>query len=324
MSLVRRTAVVALVLAYAHTVFGAIVRISGSAMGCGDHWPDCNGSLVPAFTSRTLVIEVTHRYLAVALLGVPTLALVLVAIAHWRTPGIRGAGGVLRAALLALAFVIVAALVGMALVMYGLTGGPAVALHYVVALATLAALTLAAQRAGGLGARHVAADHGVAPAKTFRGARAAAVLVFLTVLFGALTANVPGAAESCQGFPWCREGVAPGGALYIELVHRVLALLVALHLLGLAIGSARRLDAPPVVRAARLAVLIVVLQLAVAAALVELSLPAPLQSLHQAVGTLLWVSVVSLTGLAKRAVVSQTARGERSAPFAGDIEGALA
>ncbi len=242
-SIVRRTALVALVLAYVHTVFGAVVRISGSAMGCGDNWPDCNGSLLPALTNRTLVIEVTHRYSAVALLGVPIFALVLVAIAHWRTPGIRGRGGVLRAALLAAALVIVAALVGMALVVHGLTGGPAVALHYVIALATLAALTLAAQRAGGLGASDVEFD-GLAPAKTYRGALAAAIMVFITVVFGSLTANIPGAAQSCQGFPWCREGmVSTGSVLFVQLAHRVLAFLVALHLLGFTIGSARRLAA---------------------------------------------------------------------------------
>jgi heme a synthase len=321
---VRRTALVALVLAYVHTVFGAVVRISGSAMGCGDHWPDCNGSLLPSLTNRTLVIELTHRYSAVALLGVPTLALVLVAIAHWRTPGIRGRNGVLRAALLAAALVIMAALVGMALVVRGLTGGPAVALHYVIALATLAALTRATQRAGGMGASGVESD-GLAPAKTYRGALAAAILVLITVVFGSLTANIPGAAQSCQGFPWCREGiVSTGSVLFVQLAHRVLAFLVALHLLGFTIGSARRLAAKPIIRAAQLALLIVVLQLGAAAALVELHLPPVLQSLHQALGTLLWVSTVSLAGLAKRAMAVQTAPAALSDRSAVETAGAVA
>jgi heme A synthase len=64
---VRRTAAVALGIAFVHIVFGAIVRISGSGMGCGDNWPKCYGYWVPPFDRPDLIIEVTHRYLAAAL-----------------------------------------------------------------------------------------------------------------------------------------------------------------------------------------------------------------------------------------------------------------
>ena len=64
---VRRLAYVALLVAFAHIVFGAIVRISGSGMGCGDNWPKCYGYWIPPMTRPDLIIEVTHRYLAVAL-----------------------------------------------------------------------------------------------------------------------------------------------------------------------------------------------------------------------------------------------------------------
>ena len=43
MTVTRRLAYLALFLAYAQIVFGAIVRITDSGMGCGDHWPKCNG-----------------------------------------------------------------------------------------------------------------------------------------------------------------------------------------------------------------------------------------------------------------------------------------
>ena len=51
-------------------------------------------------------------------------------------------------------------------------------------------------------------------------------------------------------------------------------------------------------RAAQAGALLVVLQLTIAAALVELHLPPALQSLHQAVGTMLWVVLVACTVLA--------------------------
>jgi len=44
----------------------------------------------------------------------------------------------------------------------------------------------------------------------------------------------------------------------------------------------------------------VLVQLVVAAALVEMQLPALIRSLHQAVGTLVWVAVVILAMLSRR------------------------
>ena len=41
MRTIRTIGYVALLLGFAQVVFGAIVRITGSGMGCGDHWPDC-------------------------------------------------------------------------------------------------------------------------------------------------------------------------------------------------------------------------------------------------------------------------------------------
>ncbi len=32
---------------YLLIILGAIVRITGSGMGCGEHWPLCNGKLLP-------------------------------------------------------------------------------------------------------------------------------------------------------------------------------------------------------------------------------------------------------------------------------------
>ena len=68
MKAVRRLSIVALVVACLQLVFGAIVRISGSGMGCGDNWPKCYGYWFPPFSRPDLVVEVSHRYLASILL----------------------------------------------------------------------------------------------------------------------------------------------------------------------------------------------------------------------------------------------------------------
>ncbi|MDH3730108.1 MAG: COX15/CtaA family protein [Acidimicrobiia bacterium] len=39
---------------------GAVVRATGSGAGCGSHWPQCNGSIVPAGTTES-IIEFAHR-----------------------------------------------------------------------------------------------------------------------------------------------------------------------------------------------------------------------------------------------------------------------
>jgi hypothetical protein len=55
-------------------------------------------------------------------------------------------------------------------------------------------------------------------------------------------------------------------------------------------------------------------QLVVAAAMVELQLPAHLRSLHQAVGTLVWVAVVILAMLSRRGTLGVGVPASRLAP----------
>lgn len=312
----RRVAILALICTFVQTAVGAIVRISGSGMGCGEHWPDCNGAWIPALTDYRVLIEVTHRYLAVGAVVASTVALVALALARREIPGVSGRGGVLRPAVLALVLEVAAALVGSAVVLMALSNRYVIAVHYAIAMATLAALVLAAQAAGGLGAGSVGL--GNASPKTYRAARAGAALAFVTVVFGALTANVYGAATSCLGFPWCRlgmttgvDGGSPGDvyvffrpliALSIQLAHRGLAVLLALHILGLAIATTKRHEARPVVRTCYLALGVIAIQIAVAATMVEHGLPPVLQSLHQVTGTFLWVVVFALAALAGRAL----------------------
>src|SRR5258706_16358847 len=91
----RRLGYVALLVGFAQVVFGAIVRITGSGMGCGDHWPDCYGSFTPADNGPSLLVEISHRYGGGAL----SLAIIALAVTAWgrrKEPRGRGAGGGLR------------------------------------------------------------------------------------------------------------------------------------------------------------------------------------------------------------------------------------
>ena len=314
---IRRIGYVALVLGFAQVVFGAIVRITGSGMGCGDHWPDCYGAFTPAHDAPTLLVEISHRYGAAAL-SIAIIALFVITWMKRDEPGVGGTGGTLRPALLALLLVVVAAVFGAITVKLGLNPFVVVT-HLAIAMSLLAVLVVVVVRAGGFGSRSVPARY----QRTLRSGRAAVGLTFLALVLGALTANTPGAAQSCQGFPWCRAILVHGAPLNIQIIHRVIALLLLGHLIGVVAGVRRRAETRVVRVAATSALGVVLLQILVAAAMVELSLPAGLRSLHQALGTALWIVVVALTALAngtaamteiERIVFESPSRGEFATP----------
>src|SRR2546426_750717 len=68
---------------YLLIILGAIVRITGSGLGCGEHWPLCNGKLLPPLDLPTM-IEYGHRLAAAAVSGLVT---ALAAYAWWLRQG---------------------------------------------------------------------------------------------------------------------------------------------------------------------------------------------------------------------------------------------
>jgi heme a synthase len=319
MKSVRGFATGAFVIACLHLVFGAIVRISGSGMGCGDHWPKCYGRWIPPMDRPDLIVEVSHRYLASILL----LALIATFVAAWRHRSellVGGRGGVLRMAGLAVALGFSAALLGAVTVKLG--NAPLATLaHWTVAMSLVAATVATLIRAGGLGGA-VARVGGVS-ARTKRGAFAGATMALLTVVMGGLTAKYPGAAVACQDFPLCgRNPDVVAGAVHVQLTHRVLAVLVVLHLIGLASGIYRRNEATVAKRAVTIAVGLGIAQLVVAAAMVLGHLPPALRSLHEATGVSIWIAAFALAYLARIASGgSAVALTGEIDPLVGDTRG---
>lgn len=135
------------VLAYnvAVVLWGAYVRATGSGAGCGNHWPLCNGEVVPQMASVQRMIEFSHR----ASSGVDTfLILGLLVWAFRAFPKGHAArlGGVLTTT-----FLFTEAILGALLVKFGLVennASPARAFadgaHLVNTLTLLACITLTA------------------------------------------------------------------------------------------------------------------------------------------------------------------------------------
>ena len=272
---------------YLLIVLGAIVRITGSGMGCGDHWPLCNGRLLPPLDDLGTLIEWNHR-LAAALVSI--LVVALAGSAWWlrrdarsATPDVsngpighrprplataRDRPGV--GAYVALALLLVQ--VGLGAVTVKLALPPwTVILHLGTAMLLLAALIVAAQ-----GSR---LTPGLRPGLV------ALALGFATVLFGALTANL-GAASACLGFPLCNGQLAPDGnsLQHVHWTHRLLAYTLFAYTLWWAAHTRERW--------AWGVVGLVVLQIAVGAVMVLLALPPPLQAAHVAVGAAVWAALV--------------------------------
>ena len=86
--LLRRLAWTGSALGLGLIVLGGVVRITGSGMGCGDHWPRCDGEWFPPLDLPTL-IEIGHRW-AAALVSLLVFAVALVGWRRHRTePALR-------------------------------------------------------------------------------------------------------------------------------------------------------------------------------------------------------------------------------------------
>src|SRR6476469_8572879 len=137
---IHRLASTGVVLASCLIVLGGVVRITGSGMGCGDHWPRCDGQWFPPLDLPTL-IEIGHRWVA-ALVSLVVLA---VAIVAWRRH--RDEPSLRTPALLALVLLVVQVLLGAVTVKLALPPWVIIT-HLANAMALLAVLMTVALRAG--------------------------------------------------------------------------------------------------------------------------------------------------------------------------------
>jgi len=124
---------------------GTLVRATGAGAGCGDHWPLCNGTVVQHHPRVDTIIEFTHRIMS----GFSLFA--AVGLLAWTLAGTVRGHLARAAAVAAVVFTVMEAVLGALLVKLGLTAQsqsplrPAyLALHLTNTLLLLAALALTA------------------------------------------------------------------------------------------------------------------------------------------------------------------------------------
>jgi heme A synthase len=131
-------------------LWGAYVRATGSGAGCGNHWPLCNGELLPQPKRIETSIEFTHRLLS----GGALLLIFAMLIWGWKT---SEKGQPVRKGLVASTiFIITEALLGASLVLFGLvttnqsaSRAVVMALHLLNTFFLLASIALTAWWADG-------------------------------------------------------------------------------------------------------------------------------------------------------------------------------
>lgn len=279
-------------------LFGAVVRVTDSGAGCGEDWPRCHGELAHIPRSAPTAIEFTHRVTSFLAL-VAVVALYVVTLR--RRPPLHTAR---RLAFGAVLLILLEALIGAGLVLYGLVEkdrsvARAVAMpaHLVVTFGLTAVLTLAT----------VWRDEPLAVLVRSRArglvAACAAGLVVVSAM-GAVTAlgdTVFPPATTALG---TRIAEDHGGDAHflqrLRVVHPVLAVLVSAFVVEVARRLAKTFG-ERTQTAARAVIALVLLQLALGLLNVYLSAPAWLQIVHLGFALALWIAFVVLAVEAARA-----------------------
>jgi len=300
-------------------VFGGVVRITGSGMGCGDHWPLCNGSLLPPMDLPTF-IEYGHRIFALLVAAL----VVGLAVGAWRrrrgedavAPEASGSWRRLRGfSGLAVGLLLVQILLGAITVWLELPP-MSVILHLGTGMALMATLAVAASEALAPG-RELVRDRASSLAL------GSAVFGYVVVLAGALVANMD-AGPACQGFPACNGSWMPAASsplVHVHWGHRLLAYALVIWSLALPglLERARPGDAS-LKRLAWLNLGAVALQLTVGAWMVLANLQGGLRAAHVGFGALVFLVLVRMAWVARRpAAVPATERADVAAPAGSPV-----
>ena len=271
-------------------LWGAFVRASGSGAGCGNHWPLCNGEVVPIEPGLNTIIEFGHRLTSGAAL------LMVIGLVVWafrafprRHPARMGAG-------LSLVFIIGEALIGAGLVLFELVAQNAsvaraywMAAHLVNTFFLLGAITLTAWwGAGGAGLR--LRRQGTVGIALF----ASLLAMLLLGASGAVTAL----GDTLLLSPNDLAAASAEALAQRRLFHPIIAISVGLLVTGTAVLVARNRRDPGAQLMARTLVGLFLLQLAAGGLNVSLQAPIWLQLTHLLLADAVWIAFVLLTATA--------------------------
>jgi len=286
-------------------LWGAVVRATGSGAGCGNHWPLCNGEVIPLAPRVDTVIEFTHRCMT----GGATF--LVIGLLVWTFRGTVKGQAARVLAVTSMVLLVNEGLLGALLVKLGyVTGNQSagrvvmLSIHLANTLVLLGALTLTARllgtgqmwrELGVRGGRRGWAMFGIGATLVVGVSGSLAALG--DTLFPASSLRAAFAQDFAAGSPWL---------LRLRGVHPASAVIAAVFVVWL-VAQARRAGAGQL---AGLVLALLGFQFALGFADVALLAPVWMQILHLLGADLYWVALVLLA-----AVVVWPSRPAGSADF---------
>ncbi|HXK03369.1 MAG TPA: COX15/CtaA family protein [Verrucomicrobiae bacterium] len=267
-------------------LWGAYVRATGAGAGCGNHWPLCNGEVIPRSAALNTIIEFTHRVTSGIDLAMVALLLVWAFRAFpQRHPARLGA-------VLSAVFLVSEALIGAALVLLEHVARNASAnrawslsTHLVNTLTLLACLTMTAWWGAGNPRSLASGKPVILTAFTLGGV----MVLGITGAIAALGDTLFPARTLSEGFA---QDFDRASNIFLRLrgLHPLIAVAVAAWVLWFAGSTAVR--RPEVRRRARLVLGLLAAQLAAGAMNLLLMAPVAMQMVHLLLADAFWIALV--------------------------------
>lgn len=262
-------------------LMGSLVTKTGSADGCGDTWPLCDGELLPEFQVNAL-IEFSHRLVS----GIVGIIVITMAVMVWRRHKDRKEIRIL--APLAVIFLLLQAWLGAMAVMWP-QPKTVLALHFGVSLISFASVLLPCillyQLARGKTHRKIEIGTG------FRRLVWAATAYIYGIVYTGAYVRHTGSDLACPDFPLCNGQLIPEltGTVGIHFAHRAAAVSGIVLLVALAVYARQFKAQRPDIYLASVGSAIAIIAQALSGGLSVLSrLALPAMMLHSAVVMILF------------------------------------
>jgi cytochrome c oxidase assembly protein subunit 15 len=293
-------------------VWGAYVRASKSGDGCGDHWPTCNGEVIPIAPSTKTLIEFSHR----ATSGLALISVVVLLV--WAFRAFPRGHVVRKGAAASMFFMLTEAGVGAGLVLFKLVAGNDtlaramfMAVHLVNTFVLVGAMTLTTLWAFDV------------PGPKLRG-RGTAVSLAAASIVSMLLLGVSGAIAALGDtlFPAVslldsiRSDFAPTAHLFIKLrtAHPGIAIAAMAVTLLMVQALKKHMSHPLSGKAAGLLTTLLFVQLGLGITNVVLLAPIWLQLVHLLMADLVWITLVVTLGASFAASEPEVARSADPSP----------
>lgn len=275
-------------------VWGAVVRATGSGAGCGNHWPTCNGEVLPSLAEIETVVEFVHRITS-GISGILVIAMLVWAFRRQSTDFTK------IMAVLSFVFILIEGAIGAALVRLELVEDNAsslraimIALHLINTLILLTWLVLTAWS----GSRTQVSRNPL-PAEKRRLVNGLLTVALIGTLFvsaaGAITALgdtlfLSGALESAN------PDVDPRSHFLVQLrvIHPVIAIVVSLFLFMVGNTFIQATPKDTVRRLVYLLYGVIALQLFIGVVNIAFLAPVVIQMLHLFLANVMWLTLVIL------------------------------